>query len=126
MKLLNKQSKAQKRTTTLNAPSTRSTMSGEVGQTLTDGNRLGDLAELYTLTWLWDEGYEVFHNAGCTGPVDIIALKDGEVHLFDVKHNNSNRANNASSRTPLQKKLGVKFIMFNPKTRKLRIVKHRS
>ncbi len=101
-------------------------VSGEVGQTLTDVNRIGDLAELYTLTWLWDEGYEVFHNAGCTGPVDIVAIKDGEVHLFDVKHNSSNRANNARARTPLQKKLGVKYIMFNPKTRKLRIVKHRS
>ena len=126
MKLQKKLLRKQKNTTTLNAPLIQSMGSGEVGQTLTDGNRLGDLAELYTLTWLWDEGYEVFHNAGCTGPVDIVALKDGEVHLFDVKHNSSKKANNARGRTPLQKKMGVKYIMFNPKTRKLRIVKHRS
>ena len=101
-------------------------MSEEVGQTLTDGNRLGDLAEHYAITWLWDEGFEVFHNCGCTGAVDIVGIKDGEVYLFDVKCVNSDRTNNTTARSKLQKELGVQYIIFNPKTRKLRLVKHRN
>jgi len=83
------------------------------------------LAEHYAITWLWDEGFEVFHNSGCTGAVDIVALKDGEVYLFDVKMNSSDRANNSKARTTLQKELGVQYILFNPKTRKLRLAKHK-
>ena len=37
-------------------------------------NRLGDMGEHYATTWLWDKGYEVFKNAGCTGAVDILSL----------------------------------------------------
>ena len=95
---LKKPLKKQSYTTTLNALSTQSSKLGQVGQKLTDGNRLGDLAEHYAITWLWDEGFEVFHNCGCTGAVDIVALKDGEVYLFDVKMNDSTR-NKASART---------------------------
>ena len=39
-------------------------------------NRTGDIAEHYAVTWLWDNGYEVFKNCGCTGPIDIIAKDD--------------------------------------------------
>ena len=31
------------------------------------------MAEYYAVTWLWDNGYEVFRNCGCTGSVDLIA-----------------------------------------------------
>ena len=31
-------------------------------------NRIGDMAEHYAITWLWDNGYHVFKNCGCTGP----------------------------------------------------------
>ena len=47
--------------------------------------RKGDFAEYYAVTWLWDQGYEVFQNSGCTGPVDMIALKGDKVTLIDVK-----------------------------------------
>ena len=98
----------------------------EVGQRLTDANRLGDMAEYYAITWLWDEGFEVFHNSGCTGAVDIVGIKDGEVYLFDVKMNSDpNRANNSKARTKLQKELGVQYILFDSRTRKLRLVKHK-
>ena len=83
------------------------------------------MAEHYAITWLWDEGFEVFHNSGCTGAVDIVAIKDNEVYLFDVKMNSSDKANNAKARTALQKELGVQYILFNPKTRKLRLAKHK-
>lgn len=83
-------------------------------------SRKGDFAEYYAITWLWDNGYEVFPNAGCNGPVDIIALKDGEVTLIDVK---TNRAK--ANRNKEQKELGVVFVAFEPETRKLRWVDHR-
>ena len=125
MQSLKQPLKKQNKLTTSNALSTPSTKSEAVGQTLTDVNRLGDLAEHYAITWLWDEGFEVFHNAGCTGAVDIVGIKDGEVYLFDVKMNSSQKENKCKARTALQKELGVQYIMFNPKTRKLRLVKHK-
>ena len=36
-------------------------------------SRKGDMAEFYAVTWLWDNGYEVFKNCGCTGLADLIA-----------------------------------------------------
>ena len=55
-------------------------MSEKVGQRRTSPSRLGDVAELYAITWLWDEGFEVFYNAGSTGAVDVIGIKNGEVY----------------------------------------------
>ena len=51
-----------------------------------DSSRKGDMAEYYAVTWLWDNGYEVFKNCGCTGLVDLIARdKKGKTILIDVK-----------------------------------------
>ena len=36
-------------------------------------SRKGDFAEFYAVTWLWDQGYDVFKNCGCDGMVDLIA-----------------------------------------------------
>ena len=56
------------------------------------------MAEFYAVTWLWDNGYEVFQNSGCTGPVDMIALdKKGKVVLIDVKTTHTNNDNNKKS-----------------------------
>ena len=30
------------------------------------------MAEFYAVTWLWDQGYEVFRNCGCDGMIDLI------------------------------------------------------
>lgn len=83
-------------------------------------SRKGDFAEFYAVTWLWDHGYEVFLNAGCSGPIDMIAYKDGKTTLIDVKSLNSK-----VTRTEEQKKLGVVLLRFDPKTRKLSWVDHR-
>ena len=120
---LKKPLKKQSESTTSNVLSTQSSKSEAVGQTLTSPSRLGDLAELYAMTWLWDQGFEVFYNAGSTGAIDIVGIKDDEVYLFDVK--TARRSNGISKRTDLQKELGVQFILFNPNTRKLRLMKHR-
>ena len=90
--------------------------------------RKGDLAEYYAVTWLWDNGYEVFQNSGCTGPIDMIAMKEGQATLIDVKtmtkDKDSPNYRGKISRTEAQKQLGVKFLLFNPETRKLRWSRH--
>lgn len=71
-----------------------------------DSSRIGDLAEHYAITWLWDNGYHVFKNCGCTGPIDIVALDpEGKVILIDVKSYKDGRL---SGKTEMQKNL-----MFN-------------
>ena len=93
-------------------------------------SRKGDFAEYYAVTWLWDHGYEVFQNSGCTGPVDMIAMdKKGNITLIDVKTlhvNNKERSPSLKkTRTKVQEKLGVKFLGFNPDTRSLNFVEHK-
>lgn len=106
------------------ALSMQSTKSAKTGQRRTrSSTRIGDIGEYYAVTWLWDNGYEVFTNAGNNGPVDIVALSpEGEVTLIDVK---STAGYKPSARTPVQKKLKVKYLIFNPDTRKLRFMEHR-
>ena len=102
--------------------------------TKSSSSRKGDFAEYYAVTWLWDNGYEGFQNAGCSGPVDIIAMdKKGEIILIDVKTSRKmfNPDNpdavsykNSKVRTERQIKLGVRFLLFNPINRELRFVDH--
>ena len=81
-------------------------------------SRAGDLAEFYAVTWLWDQGYEVFLNPGSSGVIDMIAWKDGEVKLIDVKSKSirktdtyQNKAGDVINRTPTQKQkaMGVEI-----------------
>ncbi len=97
-----------------------------------DSSRLGDIAEHYAITYLWDQGFDVFKNSGCTGPVDMISFdrENGDIVLIDVKtgrrdYRYPNALANKSIRTPLQKKLGVQILTFNPKNRKLHFVGHK-
>jgi Holliday junction resolvase len=86
-------------------------------------SRIGDLAEHYAITWLWDKGFHVFKNCGCTGPADIVALDpNGDLTLIDVKSYKDSRL---SSKTEEQKKLNVQYLHYNSKTRKCRFIKHR-
>ena len=88
-----------------------------------DSSRIGDLAEHYAVTWLWDNGYHVFKNCGCTGPIDIVALDpQGKVTLIDVKSYKDGRL---AGKTPLQKELNVQYLHYNSLTRKCRFVRHR-
>lgn len=115
-------------------PLQESTKLEEVGQRHTDfsNSRKGDFSEYYAVTWLWDKGYEVFRNSGCSGPIDLIAYhqETEEVVLIDVKtffqDKESGLWNRASdNRTKLQKELGVVLLGFDPSTRKLRFIDHR-
>ena len=94
-------------------------------------NRLGDMGEHYATTWLWDKGYEVFKNSGCTGPIDMIAIdKKGKPLFIDVKTAQKDmKSPNLRSKNPLtekQKKLKVKILLFNPDTRELRFTEHKT
>ena len=101
-------------------------MSEEIGPKLTDPSIVGDIAEYYAITWLWDNGYDVFKNCGCTGPIDIVAINDkGETILIDVKTMGKypdGVYRNKRVRTAKQKELGVKLLAFNPVTRKLTFI----
>ncbi len=98
----------------------------------TELSRKGDFAEYYAVTWLWDNGYEVFQNCGCTGPIDLVATdKKGNTLLIDVKTEVQAKPSCPNSayvvkhvRTKLQKKLGVVLLGFNPVTRTLRFIQH--
>ena len=88
-----------------------------------DISRKGDFAEYYAVTWLWDNGYEVFKNCGCTGLVDLIAVnKHGKVTFIDVK---TRSGRSGRTRTEEQLKLDVKILNFLPDTRELRFVEHK-
>jgi len=91
---------------------------------VTSPSRIGDIAEFYAVTWLWDHGFEVFTNCGCTGAVDLVALSpEGEIVLIDVKSRQT--VNRQTNRSPEQKKLGVRQLSFNPTSRELRFVEHK-
>jgi len=96
-------------------------------------SRKGDMAEYYAVTWLWDNGYEVFKNCGCTGLADLIARDNkGKLILIDVKtaqpqihKSKNNNYTKCTGRTKEQVKAGVQLLMFEPNCRKLYFVKHR-
>jgi Holliday junction resolvase-like predicted endonuclease len=58
-------------------------LSGELY--MNDTNKKGDHAELLASAWLLEQGYEVFRNVSSTGPIDIVAIKPGEILQIDVK-----------------------------------------
>ncbi len=91
-------------------------------------NRTGDLAEYYAVTWLWDQGYEVFPNAGCDGMVDMIAWKPftGKLILIDVKtEGDQSKGHGSHSRTKEQIDNNIQILYYNPRTRKLKFPRHR-
>jgi len=95
-------------------------------------SRKGDFAEYYAVTWLWDQGYEVFKNCGCDGMVDLIAWdkNNNDFILIDVKTVSLDKRNGGNSytktvgRTPEQKKKGVRHLKFNPIDRQLKFTEH--
>ena len=92
-------------------------------------SRVGDLSEYYAVTWLWDQGYEVFPNAGSQGIIDMIAWhpNTGETILIDVKTVlDRKKGQGDPARTKLQAVKNVRILLYNKDTRKLRFVEHRN
>lgn len=50
-----------------------------------DKGTKGAHSELIAAAWLLENGYAVFRNVSAHGPVDLVAIKDSEVTLIDVK-----------------------------------------
>ena len=73
--------------------------------------RKGDINEINVCSLLLKDGYEVFKNICCTGPVDLILMKDNKITLVDVKSVNQLKGREKiwiiNKLTPIQKKLGV-------------------
>jgi len=98
-------------------------------------SRQGDLAEFYAVTWLWDQGYEVFPNAGSTGMVDMIAWKPetNEIILIDVKTTRNHNFTTGEKRKPgaglgrtaIQKEKGVRLLNYNADNRQVYLVDHK-
>jgi len=79
--------------------------------------RIGDLNEIRAVEFLMSEGFEIFRNQSCTGPVDIVSLNvvSGEIKLIDVKTAPVYKgiANLTQNLTDVQKKLGVSFLIYD-------------
>lgn len=95
-------------------------------------NRKGDFAEYYAVTWLWDNGYDVFKNCGCSGIIDMIAWdkENNKMIYIDVKTAQSDPRYKKKMfkvpRTKEQVELGVQILLFDPETRKLRFAEHKN
>jgi len=93
-------------------------------------SRKGDMTEYYAVTWLWDNGYEVFKNCGCDGFIDLVVRDPkGNIKLIDVKsarrdYRTEDTYTSRTTRTKKQIKADVQYLLFMPDTRKLRWVNH--
>lgn len=56
-----------------------------LGQTFTDPNRKGDLAEQWVALIASWKGAEVYRNTGCTGKVDMVLSINGVDYPIDIK-----------------------------------------
>jgi Holliday junction resolvase-like predicted endonuclease len=88
-------------------------------------SRTGDIAEHYAITWLWDNGYEVFKNTGSDGAIDLVAWnkETDEFLKLDVKTMGS--GNSGRQRSLFQKQNDVRLVRFDKNSRELRFVEHR-
>jgi hypothetical protein len=76
-----------------------------------NSGHLGAHSELTAAAWLLAQGYEVFRNVCAVGLVDIVAWKDGETLLLDVK---AQSAPSPHVLTKAQRKAGVKVLSVLP------------
>ena len=79
----------------------------------------GDKAECIAAMWLWDQGYLVCRNMSQQGPVDLVAIKENDITLMDVKSECRRKRDGYKinrSLTPIQKTIGVKILNVNVET----------
>ena len=82
----------------------------------------GVRGELIAAEWLVDQGIWAFLPPSAQGPVDLAGLdKDGNFYLFDVKVLNRRKDGTKVARllNPIQKKLGVKLLYVDLKTKEV-------
>jgi len=79
----------------------------------------GDKAECIAAMWLWDQGYLVCKNMSQQGPVDLVAIKEDEIILIDVKSECRRKRDGYKinrSLTSIQKVINVKILNVNVET----------
>ena len=69
------------------------------------GKHTGARNELAAVVWLLESGYEVFRNVSQHGLIDVLAIKDGETLLLDIK------SGSGGYLTDQQIDAGVKMLM---------------
>ncbi len=84
-------------------------------------SRKGDITEIKALSYLLDNGFEVFRNESSTGPVDIVALDivNNKVILIDVKTISPAKSTGIipiPNKTEIQQKLDVQFLIYDKNT----------
>jgi len=80
--------------------------------------RTGDITEIKAISWLLDQGYEVFKNVSCVGPIDIITYdtKTDEVVFIDVKTRDFKwPSSHTPYKTDFQEEAGVVILLYDPK-----------
>jgi Holliday junction resolvase len=82
----------------------------------------GASSELIATLWLLDQGYDVFRNISAHGKVDIVAIRDGEITLIDVKTMGKAKLKNGtiaymiSPRSAAMRAAGIRLLAVNPAT----------
>lgn len=56
----------------------------------------GSQSELIATVWLLGQGYEVFRNVSIHGIIDLVAVRNGVCHYFDVKSAKTYTAKNGN------------------------------
>jgi hypothetical protein len=70
----------------------------------------GAYSEIIACAWLMKNDYDVFRAVSPHGPVDLVAVKDGVCHCFDVK----SADNGFPGKTLEQQRLGVRILSVRP------------
>ena len=83
--------------------------------------RRGDMSEIKAVSFLLDNGFDVFRNLSSTGPVDIIMLDtiNKKVILVDVKTQSPAKTTKIQyipNKTKIQQKLDVQFLFYDKNT----------
>ena len=89
--------------------------------TVNEKNRIGDISEHKAVVWLLEQGYEVFRNECCSGPIDIITfnIETQEILKIDVKagsiyiREDGTRKVSHGKLKENQKKLDVKLLSYD-------------
>lgn len=91
----------------------------------------GHFAELAAAAILTKNNYDVFHPLQGHGPVDLVAVKDGEIILLDIKTNakrvNAGRVTPSRitrQRSDKQKRMGVRIAYYDIEDLQLHITDH--
>mgnify|MGYP003660209861 CR=1 FL=1 len=91
----------------------------------------GHYSELMSAAILTKNNYDVFHPLQGHGPVDLVAVKDREIILLDIKTNamrvnigRKKKSRISRPRTDKQKKMGVRIAYLDIEEQSLHITDH--